>query len=62
MKVSINGGTYPCVTYLNTLEHYIEAEIGSSRCGTTEMNLTRNHDLVGSIPGFTQWVKDPALL
>ena len=26
------------------------------------MNPTRNHEVVGSIPGLTQWVKDLALL
>jgi len=25
-------------------------------------NLTRNHEVVSSIPGLIQWVKDPALL
>ena len=25
------------------------------------MNLIRNHEVVGSIPGLTQWVKDLAL-
>ena len=24
-------------------------------------NLTRNHGVSGSIPGLTQWVKDPGL-
>ena len=36
--------------------------LGSSYCGPAEMNSTRNHGGVGSIPGLAQWVKDPMLL
>ena len=33
----------------------------SSHRGAAETNPTRNHELVGSIPDLTQWVKDLAL-
>ena len=29
----------------------------SSCCGVLEMNLTRNHDIAGLIPGLTWWVR-----
>ena len=34
----------------------------SSHHGSAEINLTRNHEVVGSIPDLAQWVKDLALL
>ena len=34
----------------------------SSHHGAVEMNPTRNHEVLGSILGLTQWAKDLALL
>ena len=33
----------------------------SSHHGSVEMNPTRNDEVLGSIPGLAQWVKDLAL-
>ena len=38
------------------------SKIQSSYHGSVETNPTRNHEVVGSIPGLDQWVKDLALL
>ena len=40
----------------------IKKKSWSSHCGAAETNPTRNREVVGSISGLTQWVKDLALL
>ena len=47
-------------------ENYLKKSIRTSitlefPCGAEETNPTRNHEVVGSIPGLTSWVKDLAL-
>ena len=36
-------------------------ETGNSHCASVARNLPGTHEITGSIPGFTQCVKDPAL-
>ena len=38
-----------------------EDECLCSRSGCSLENPTRNHEIMGSIPSLTQWVKDPML-
>ena len=52
--------------YVNDLAHrspplHFKCTSRSSCHGAAETNLTRDHEVVGSIPGLAQWVEDPGL-
>ena len=55
------GGSY---IFLNShfcfTQIIFTVKLGNSHCGAAEMNLTENHEVEGSIPGLTQWVKNLA--
>ena len=42
--------------------HLKDGKMGRSRRGAVETNPTSSHEVLGSIPGLTQWVKDLAFL
>ena len=43
------------------MDGHKELNIGVPAVAQRLTNPTRNHEVVGSIPGLAQWVKDPVL-
>ena len=61
-KSILEKGKYSMISLIcEILKNDINALIRSSHCGTAEMNLTRNYEVAGLIPGLAQWVKDMVL-
>ena len=50
------------VSWANKSEVVKNLWVWSSHCGAAETNPTRNNEVVGSMLGLNQWIKDPALL
>ena len=53
--------TVPCPKSMEPTVFCNEEFFWNSHCGSAETNLTGNREVEGSIPGFSQWVKDQAL-
>ena len=51
----------PRILYPARISFKIEGEIGVLVVVQWLTNPTRNHEVVGSIPGLVQWVDDPVL-
>ena len=58
---------YEYISYIHICIHSLPSKCIRKRPGGVPvmvqwlMNPTRNHEVVGSIPGLAHWVKDPAL-
>ena len=50
-----------CIIEGHPMKPYIKCEFDVSVVVQQVMNLTSIHEDKGSVPGLTQWVKDPAL-
>ena len=57
--LSINGVNGKTTIKYENLS--VNKKLRHSHHGAAEMNLTDNHEVVSSIPGLAQWVKDLVL-
>ena len=46
---------------IQELKIHLKVDIGGPVMAQCLTNLTRNHEVAGSIPGLAQWVEAPAL-